>query len=344
MTSGQHLKQHRRAIGIFPTREQAEQALGELRDSGFPMDKVSVVAKDSSHSHDRLAGTEVTHQVGNKADEGAKTGAITGGALGGLTGLLVGLGFLAIPGIGPVMLAGAGATVLATALSGTAIGAATGGLLGGLVGLGIPEERAKIYSDRVAQGQYMVMVDGTDEDLRRAEALLHHRGIQEWGIYDTQHAEAGDSTTTGDRTPTVESREAQSVDLYAERLVVDKVREKTGEVSVGKHVIIKTQSVSTPVERERVVVERVKPEDADRPVTLDANSFREGEILRMEVYEETPDIQKEVFVREEVNLRKETTQDVFNAEETVRREELDVETEGHPVVNVDRDRLPKDRI
>jgi len=44
--------------------------------------------------------------VGNKADEGAATGAVTGGAVGGLTGLLVGLGALAIPGIGPVMLAG----------------------------------------------------------------------------------------------------------------------------------------------------------------------------------------------------------------------------------------------
>jgi len=54
--------------------------------------------------------------VGNKADE-ALAGAVTGGA-GGLTGLLVGLGALAIPGMGPVMLAGATATALATALSG----------------------------------------------------------------------------------------------------------------------------------------------------------------------------------------------------------------------------------
>jgi len=41
---------------------------------------------------------------------------VTGGAVGGLTGLLVGLGALAIPGVGPVMLAGATATALATAL------------------------------------------------------------------------------------------------------------------------------------------------------------------------------------------------------------------------------------
>ncbi|MBD1863158.1 MULTISPECIES: YsnF/AvaK domain-containing protein [Trichocoleus] len=361
MALGQPLEQHRRAIGIFPSREQAEHALGELRDSGFPMDKVSVVAKDSNHNDERLAGTEVTHQVGNKvgnkADEGAKTGAITGGALGGLAGLLVGLGILAIPGIGPVMLAGAGATVLATALSGTAIGAATGGLLGGLVGLGIPEDRAKVYSDRVAQGQYMVIVEGTDADLRRAEAILQHRGVEEWGIYDTQHSGGAGSTAIAEpsvKSPeiansaatvaTVEPENIQSIDLYSERLVPDKTRQKTGEVSVGKHVAVETQSVSTSIERERVIVERIKIEDADRPVALDETSFRAGEIFRMAVYEETPNIQKEVFVREEVSLRKEVTREVVSLEDTVRREEIRVETEGHPAVNADRDRLPQDRI
>jgi uncharacterized protein (TIGR02271 family) len=368
MALGQ-LEQHRRAIGTFSSRDEAEHALRELRDSGFPMDRVSVVAKDSSHGDDRIAGTEVTHQVGNKADEGAKTGAITGGALGGLTGLLVGLGFLAIPGIGPVMLAGAGATVLATALSGTAIGAATGGLLGALVGLGIPEERAKVYHDRVAQGHYLVMVEGTDTELRRAEQILNRRGIQEWGVYDASHhdtastAALGDTrladrpaTTSGDRVldqtsatpsthqPGLEVRDTQSIDLYEERLVAEKTRQKTGEVTIGKHVETETVRIETPIERERVIVERVIPEGADKAVALDETSFQSGEILRVEVYEEMPEVHKQVVVREEVNLRKEVTQDVVNAEDTVRREEIHVETEGHPAVDVDRDRLPKDRI
>jgi len=125
---------HRRAVGVFPNPQPAEQALSELRDRGFPMDRVSIVAKDANR-RDEIAGTEVKERVGNKADDGAKTGVVAGGALGGLTGLLVGLGALAIPGIGPIMLAGAGATALATALSGGAIGAAAGGLLGALAGL-----------------------------------------------------------------------------------------------------------------------------------------------------------------------------------------------------------------
>lgn len=179
-----------RAIGVFSNRRDAESALNELRNAGFPMDNVSVIARDADRGDD-IAGVDVSDRVGNKADEGAATGAVTGGALGGLTGLLVGLGALAIPGIGPIMLAGATATTLATTLAGGAIGAATGGLVGALVGLGIPEERARVYNERLSRGDYLVFVDGTNDQIRRAEAILSNRGIQEWGIYD-----APDSGTT----------------------------------------------------------------------------------------------------------------------------------------------------
>lgn len=176
---------HRRAVGVFPTRRAAEQALHALRDSGFPMDRVSIITKDADRN-DTIAGAAVQDrkQAGNKADDGAKAGALSGGALGGLTGLLVGLGALAIPGIGPIVLAGAEATVLATALAGGAIGAVTGGLIGALVGLGIPEERAKVYNERVKKGEYLVLVSGTDTELARAETILHQGGIEEYGVYD----------------------------------------------------------------------------------------------------------------------------------------------------------------
>ena len=186
----------RRAVGIFSNRRDAEYALNELRSSGFPMDNVSVIAKDAD-SNAQLAGADMSAQVGNKADEGATAGAVTGGALGGIGGLLVGLGALAIPGVGPVMLAGAGATALATALTGGAIGAAAGGLLGALAGLGIPEEQARVYNDRFTRGDYLVMVDGTDDEIRRAGAILSNRGIQEWNIYDAPGVDTARHTNYG---------------------------------------------------------------------------------------------------------------------------------------------------
>jgi hypothetical protein len=177
----------RRAIGVFTTRVEAEHALNALSDSGFLMGQVSVIARDGDRQDD-IAGVDVQENLGNKADDGAKAGAVTGGVVGGGTGLLVGLGTLAIPGIGPVLLAGAAATALATTLAGGAIGAAAGSIAGALVGLGIPEERAKVYGDRMHSGGYLVIIDGTASEVVSAQTILSSRGIQEFGIYDAPNA------------------------------------------------------------------------------------------------------------------------------------------------------------
>lgn len=202
--SNSTVSNHRRSVGVFPNRRAAEQALHALRDSGFPMDHVSVITRDTDR-HDNIAGADIhdaahTERVGNKADEGAATGAATGGVLGGLTGLLVGLGTLAIPGIGPVMLAGATATAIATTLAGGAIGAVTGGLLGGLIGLGIPEDRARVYDERVRRGEYLVIVDGNEAEISQAERILHHHRIEEYGVYDAPVGNAAATQTTPDMT------------------------------------------------------------------------------------------------------------------------------------------------
>lgn len=124
-----------------------------------------------------------------------------------------------------------------------------------LVGLGIPEER--VYHDRVAQGHYLVMVEGTDEDLRRAEQIPNRHGIREWGVYD--------ASGVGD---------TQFIDLYEEQLAADKIRQKIGEVTIGKHVETETVRVETPIERERVIVEHVSIEGIDRTIAVDETSFQ----------------------------------------------------------------------
>jgi uncharacterized protein (TIGR02271 family) len=123
----------------------------------------------------------------------------------------------------------------------------------------------------------------------------------------------------------------QSLRLYEERLIANKTRAKTGEVLVGKRVETETARVSMPIEKERVVIERTTP--VNDSVQPGADAFSEGEVARIEVYEETPDIRKEAFVREEVSVRKEVEQSTVTAEESLRREELDVDTEGRPVVD-----------
>lgn len=135
----------------------------------------------------------------------------------------------------------------------------------------------------------------------------------------------------------------QNIKLYEERLIASKTRIKTGEVAVGKHIETETARVSVPLEKERVVIERVASTNTSTVVSAGEANFQEGEVARIEVYEETPDIRKEAFVREEVRVRKVVDQDTVEAEETIRREELDVNTDGNPVVD-DTDRLPTDLI
>lgn len=121
-------------------------------------------------------------------------------------------------------------------------------------------------------------------------------------------------------------RESQKFKLYEERLVADKNRHKAGEVAIGKRVETEIAKVSVPVEKERVVIERTAPENRGATVTPDT-AFGQQEMVRMEVYEETAEIEKQAFVREEVNIRKEVERDTVEATETLRREELDVKRE-----------------
>jgi uncharacterized protein (TIGR02271 family) len=140
-------------------------------------------------------------------------------------------------------------------------------------------------------------------------------------LYDHDHHEVG-----------AEGR--QNLKLYEERLIANKERFLAGTVKVGKRVETETASVSVPVEKERVVIERTTP-TSDRAVAPGEVAFGDTEVARIEVYEETADVEKQAFVREEVNVRKEVEQDTVTARETIRREELDVESDGDTVINRD---------
>jgi hypothetical protein len=145
------------------------------------MERVSLIAR---HIEDVEGAKEVTENHGNEAKTGAAAGATAGTILGGVGGFLVGVGVLAIPGIGPLLAAGVGIPAFASTLAGAGIGAAAGGIIGGLVGLGIPEERAKVYNERVKSGDYLVMVNGTDDDLDRVESIMRNHNVEEFGIFE----------------------------------------------------------------------------------------------------------------------------------------------------------------
>ena len=177
------LTSSKRAIGVFPNHRDAESALKALKNADFPINQVSVVARDVSEN-DEMAESE-SEFVREQTLEGIGTGAITGGALlGGIGGILAGLGTLAIPGLGSIAVAGAQAALAGT-LAGGFYGAGTGGIIGAVIGNGVSQEQAEAYSDRLSQGDYLVMIDGTDDQIQRAESVFVGQGIQDWGVYRT---------------------------------------------------------------------------------------------------------------------------------------------------------------
>jgi uncharacterized protein (TIGR02271 family) len=123
--------------------------------------------------------------------------------------------------------------------------------------------------------------------------------------------------------------------LYEERLVTSKSRQKTGDAVISKRVETETARASVSVDKERVVIERV-PASSEAVVTPGEANFQGGEVSRMEVYEEVPEFHKEAFVREEVRVSKVVDQETATAEENLRREELDVDIDGRPIVQNDR--------
>ncbi|BAZ15919.1 hypothetical protein NIES4071_77920 [Calothrix sp. NIES-4071] len=128
------------------------------------------------------------------------------------------------------------------------------------------------------------------------------------------------------------ARDNQTFKLYEERLIASKNRVKAGEVTLGKHIETETATVTVPLEKERVVIERV-PASSEAVVDSTVIDFQEGEIARVEIYEEIPEIRKEAYVREEVRVKKVVEQENFEAQETIRREELDIDTQGDLNVN-----------
>jgi uncharacterized protein (TIGR02271 family) len=142
------------------------------------------------------------------------------------------------------------------------------------------------------------------------------------------------SNYTYDKEPdlyTLNDREHASLKLYEERLVTSTTRQKSGEAVIAKHIETELATASVPVEKERITIERM-PGNAQAIVTPGATDFQAGEIARMEVYAEVPEFHKEAFVREEVKVSKVVDTETVIAQEQLRREELDVNVEGHPVI------------
>lgn len=213
-------QQYQRAIGIFSSKRYAEQALNQLRNSGFSMDDVSILTQNPDHDN-QIAGAEIRERGDTEAQEGAGIGAVTGTVLGGIGGLLVGLEALFIPGVGPFLAAG----TIATTLAGAGIGAASGAIIGALTGAGIPEEDARAYDKQISQGGYLVMIEGYKDSIERAAAIMKQHGVSDWKVYDVSDnhvKKSNQKATTNRQTERYVDRYVEPTDDQTTVEVIDK--------------------------------------------------------------------------------------------------------------------------
>jgi len=163
----------------------------------------------------------------------------------------------------------------------------------------------------------MSAVASVDEDRVTLTMAKDQVENEDWSTEpsdDVDAADAGAHADLGVERDVLERRE--------ERLTVDKQTEKAGDVRVGKRVVEERQSVDVPVTREEVTIER-RP--VDRPASGEALT---EDSIDVPVYEERVDVGKETRVVEELEVGKTATTETERVDETVRREEFDIDEDA----------------
>jgi hypothetical protein len=168
-------------VGVYKSLAEAEDAVRSLADGGFPIQQVSIVARNLQDDR-RVHGFVTSCDV-------AKSAATTGAWVGGIFGLLVGAAFLWVPGVGPLVVVGSLAGVLLGGVEGAVAGAAVTGVLGWLFSLGISREKILKYEEAVKAGKYLVIAHGTADEVEWAHKILTDSAADQLDMHSSETAE-----------------------------------------------------------------------------------------------------------------------------------------------------------
>lgn len=152
------------AIGIYEDHDAAVDAVARLHEQGYPVDQLTIMGLTETETIDnemRIATQSPLKPLGLGA----------GVALGTTVGLLTGVGLFTIPGLG--VLFGAGALV--GAIAGFDFGLIGGGIASVLASVGVKNEVAEKYNTMLQNGKYLVVANGTPEEVADAKRHLHER-------------------------------------------------------------------------------------------------------------------------------------------------------------------------
>jgi uncharacterized membrane protein len=165
-------------VAIYDTHTQAEDAVKELQRSGFDMKKMSIVGKDY-HTDEHVVGY---YNTGDRMKYWGKLGAFWGG----LWGMLFGAAFFAIPGIGPILVAGPLVAWIVGALEGAVVTGGLSALGAGLYSIGIPKDSVVKYEAALKSDKYVLLAHGTADEVAKAKDILQTTHPAEVAVHASQ--------------------------------------------------------------------------------------------------------------------------------------------------------------
>ncbi|SNS71480.1 hypothetical protein SAMN05421770_10241 [Granulicella rosea] len=151
-------------IAVYKTHKQAEAAIKDLQEAGVDMQSLSIAAKDT-HTDEHVVGY---YNAGDRMKYWGKLGAFWGG----FWGLLFGSAMFAIPGIGPILVAGPLVAWIVAGLEGAVVVGGVSAIGAGLVSIGIPKDSVLQYDIALKTDQFLLLVHGTPDQVSRAKAII----------------------------------------------------------------------------------------------------------------------------------------------------------------------------
>ncbi len=151
-------------VAIYRTHTDAEEAVKELQKSGYNLKQLSIVGKDY-HTEEHVVGY---YNTGDRMQYWGKMGAFWGG----FWGLLFGSAFFAIPGIGPVLVAGPLVAWIVGALEGAVVVGGFSAVGAGLYSIGIPKDSILQYETALKSDKFVLLAHGTAEEVHKAQDIL----------------------------------------------------------------------------------------------------------------------------------------------------------------------------
>jgi len=168
-------------VAIYATHSQAEAAVKELQKSGFDMKKMSIVGKDY-HTEEHVVGY---YNAGDRMKYWGKLGAFWGG----IWGMLLGSAFFAIPGIGPVLVAGPLVAWIVSALEGAVVVGGLTAVGAGLYSIGIPKNSVVKYELALKSDKFIVLAHGTAAEVAKARDIMQTTRPEDVAVHGAERQE-----------------------------------------------------------------------------------------------------------------------------------------------------------